>query len=256
MINLLRKMFGKSARPPGRERLSLVVEDFGAIYAVGDIHGCLAEYLAVEKRILADAAGEPGQKLLVLLGDYIDRGPRSKDVLDYLGTDAPHGFTRVALCGNHDDAFLQWLRNPAGNMAWLEFGGHQTLHSYGINADHILRHGGGIKALGAAALEVVPDSHITLLETLPVLLEMGKLLFVHAGIRPKLALDEQLDEDLMWIREPFLSDGPGGPWLVVHGHTVDKEPVFGNSRIGIDTGAFMSGRLTVLKIVGDEVEIL
>lgn len=260
MIKLLRKMLGKIAvtapEDIPRARLRYEPGQFPVIYAIGDVHGCHAQLLDVHRRIVEDSAGIDGPKLMILLGDYIDRGPGSKGVLDYLCSDAPPGFERIALCGNHDDVFLKFLSDPIANMGWLEFGGHETLYSYGVDANHILRHGGGVEALAAAARAVVPARHIALLESMPIMVEIGKLLFVHAGIRPSVALDDQLDQDLLWIREPFLSEGPGLPLLVVHGHTADKEPVFGEGRIGIDTGAFATGRLTVLKVAEGKVRVL
>jgi serine/threonine protein phosphatase 1 len=104
--------------------------------------------------------------------------------------------------------------------------------------------------------QAVPASHIDFLASLPTMLEIGPLVFVHAGIRPGIPLAEQTDQDLLWIREPFLSAGPKLPVLIVHGHTVQPEPDFGNRRVGIDTGAFATGRLTVLRIANGKAHVL
>lgn len=141
-------------------------------------------------------------------------------------------------------------------MGWLDFGGAETLRSYGIDAEHTLKDGGGQAALFRMVEEAVPEQHIQFLETLPTMLTVGKLVFVHAGVRPGVPLENQTDEDLMWIREPFLSDGPQLSSLVIHGHTVTPEPSFASGRVGIDTGAYATGRLTVLRISQGKASIL
>lgn len=160
------------------------------------------------------------------------------------------------ICGNHDFEFLRFLRDTRNNMGWLDFGGIETLRSYGIDAEHTLKGGGGPAALVRMVEEAVPQQHIRFLEAIPTMLTVGKLVFVHAGIRPGVPLENQVDDDLMWIREPFLTDGPQIASLVVHGHTPTKEPSFGSSRVGIDTGAFATARLTVLRICQGKASIL
>lgn len=226
------------------------------IYAVGDVHGCYAELMQLEQRIVADAALHPGAKLLVMLGDYIDRGPNSRAVLDHLCRQPADGFERVALCGNHDDSFLRFLEAPADNRSWLDFGGKETLYSYGIDAGQILRQGGGVEGLAQAANDVMPTAHIELLRTMPIALEIDALIFVHAGIRPGIALDSQVDSDLIWIREPFLSEGSGLEQVVIHGHSPSTDATFSKGRIGIDTGAYATGKLTALKIAEGRARVL
>lgn len=234
-----------AARRRSRARRRLRVEgDLPTIYAVGDVHGCFDAMLAAEERIRWDIrlAGEPA--LIVYLGDYVDRGPASAAVLEHLATDRADGLQRITLCGNHDDAFLKFLRDPATNIYWLgpNFGGAATLSSYGIDVEEAMW--GQRASLG----RMIPTTHADLLADLPILLEAGRYLYVHAGIMPEVPLQEQRDEDLLWIREPFLTEGPGLPLTVVHGHTPVDEPEFGPARIGIDTACFSTGRLTVLKV--------
>ena len=217
------------------------------VYAVGDIHGCHDLLVEAEKRIVADGAGRPGRHLIVHLGDYVDRGPRSADVLDRLTGPAPRGFTRVCLAGNHDEGMLRFLEDPGRNMPWLEFGGDATLRSYGLDIVHLLRHMPPGR-LAAVIREAIPQRHVDFLRDLPISLNVGRHIFVHAGLQPGLPLEDQQDEDLMWIREPFLTEGHGLDFTVVHGHTPSSEPSFGPGRIGIDTGAYMTGRLTVLRV--------
>lgn len=227
------------------------------IYAVGDVHGCYAELRAAEQRIFADAANIPAERRIILyLGDLVDRGPQSADVLDHLAGEPPPGFERLSLCGNHDESFLSFIDDPHANIGWLDFGGEQTLESYGIDLTRLSRHRSGTGGLGEIARATVPETHVSLLRRLPVSVRFGDVLFVHAGVRPSVPLDAQDDDDFMWIREPFVSEPNGLGITVVHGHTPANEPVFAPGRIGIDTGAFATGRLTVLRVFDGQATIL
>ncbi|MBB3291178.1 MULTISPECIES: metallophosphoesterase [unclassified Rhizobium] len=240
-----------------RNRIDLTGRDYTAIYALSDIHGCHDEMAEAERRIIADARTLPGRKLLLFLGDYVDRGPRSSDVLAHLSAPPPEGFDRYALCGNHDDVFLRFLDDPDTNIHWLEFGALPTLASYGIDARHVLFDlGYSVQQLRDMTLSAMPPAHVDLLRSLAVAVTFGSTLFVHAGIKPGIPLSYQTDEDLMWIREPFLSEGPQLPLLVVHGHTPHSRPTFGSGRIGIDTAVSMGGSLTILKIAEGKHTIL
>ena len=261
MRSFLRRIFRQSENSPweGPPRRRLEIDaDRPAIYAIGDVHGCYDALLALEARILADVRQSASENPLILyLGDYVDRGAGSSNVLAHLARRAhPDGIERLALCGNHDDAFLRFIREPAENIAWLDFGGEATLRSYGLGHLAHLRRPEELRALGRALGEAVPDEHVAFLEDLPVLARSGNRLFVHAGIRPGVGLEEQTDEDLLWIREPFLSEGPGLPVTVIHGHTAGVEPVFGTGRICIDTACYATGRLTALKVTPGGARLL
>lgn len=228
------------------------------IYAIGDIHGCFDALLALEARILADAR-QSGVRdpLLIYLGDYIDRGPDSKAVLSHIARqDHGDGIARIALCGNHDDTFLRFIRDPANNAAWMNVGGDATLRSYGLGQLAHLRRPEELAAIGPMLRAAIPDEHVTLLENLPVMATIGTCIFVHAGIRPGIALEDQTDRDLLWVREPFLSEGPRLKVNVIHGHTAGAEAVFGPRRICIDTGCYKTGRLTALKATSDGARLL
>jgi serine/threonine protein phosphatase 1 len=254
---LIRRLFEKFVkRESRRARLVLSLADFSAIYAIGDVHGCIGLLRSAYDHILQDMPAMPGRKLVVFLGDYVDRGPDSKAVLEFLCQPSLGDIDHICLCGNHDAEFLRFLHNPKANLSWLGFGGMETLRSYGIDAKHILKSGGGPDALDRTVRQAIPADHVHLLACLPTMLEVGNLVFVHAGVRPGIPLAEQTDQDLMWIRDPFLHDGPKLPLLVVHGHTVSPQPVFGTRRVGIDTGAFATGRLTVLKLSQGKADIL
>lgn len=251
IIGWLKGREAEGAFAPSRRRIDLGNEPATyPLYAIGDVHGCLSELQTAESRIAADIqnTGRPG--LVVLLGDYVDRGPHSFQVIEHLRRPSELGLRRLALCGNHDDIFSKFIAAPELYMDWLGLGGEKTLMSYGVDIHHFGKRKS--KDLKEVLAEAVPDNHKQFLAHLPISLKVGNLVFVHAGIRPRVALADQEDEDLMWIREPFLSQGPGQPLLVVHGHTPAAEPNLGPGRIGIDTGAYYTGKLTVLKIDQEE----
>lgn len=240
-----------------RDRIDLSGRDYAAIYALSDIHGCYDAMVEAERLIVEDAGRVSGRKLLIYLGDYVDRGPRSSDVLAHLCAPPPEGFDRYTLCGNHDDVFLKFLDDPDANMHWLEFGALPTLASYGVDAKRLLLdEDRSIGELRDITLKAMPKAHVDLLRSMAGIVLIGSTLFVHGGIRPGIPLAEQTDEDLMWIREPFLSEGPQLPLLVVHGHTPGSRPVFGKGRIGIDTAVSMGGNLTILKLADGKQTIL
>ena len=223
------------------------------IYVIGDVHSCLDMLLDAEARIRADLTGTNG--LIVMLGDYVDRGPASAAVLDHLTRLEHSDLPRVSLCGNHDDMFLRVIERRADAIAWLSFGGRETLMSYGVDFDRLMQRK-GLAGVLEAATKAVPLGHVSFLQQLPVMARSEDYIFVHAGIRPGRRLEAQVDEDLLWIREPFLSEGPQLPFTVVHGHTISRKPVFHAGRIGIDTGAYESGRLSILKVEEDRVSLL
>lgn len=181
-----------------------------------------------------------------MLGDYVDRGPRSAQVLDHLLEPPPAGFRRVALRGNHEQVLLDFLASPRRGESWLDFGAEATLASYG--ADPLVARRGALPA--AAALEaLMPIEHREFLANLPTLLTVPGYAFVHAGLAPGVPLVRQNDADLIWIREPFLSADPLAEGLVVvHGHTPGRDPVVTPARICVDTAAFATGRLTAVRI--------
>jgi serine/threonine protein phosphatase 1 len=251
----------KPTQEPALSRRRIDLGEFAPpypIYAIGDVHGCLDHLKRAETKIADDIkdTGRPGP--IVLLGDYVDRGPASSKVLDHLIKPSELGLRRVPLCGNHDDIFGKFIKEPDLNLDWLALGGEQTLISYGIDLHHIgVRQRGKNGKLKELLAEAVPPSHRQFLADLPISLKVGDFLFVHAGIVPGVTLEDQKDEDMLWIRAPFLAEGPKLPPLtVIHGHTPQTNPDIGPNRIGIDTGAFYSGKLTVLKIEDGETSFL
>lgn len=245
-------------QPPSRRQRLHIPADRPLIYAIGDVHGCLDALLALEEKIKADAAPQAAlQPLIVYLGDYVDRGPASAAVIEHLANQRhADGIERITLCGNHDDTFLNFIADPRQNRRWLDYGGDATLRSYGLELADYLDHGDDLHALGEDLRARVPAHHVAFLQALPIALLSGSRLFVHAGIQPGVPLPVQGDYDMMWIREPFLSEGPGLPVTVIHGHTAGREPVFAAGRICIDTTCYATGRLTALKVTPDGAIVL
>src|SRR3569623_1499872 len=189
-----------------------------AVYAIGDVHGCLDQLLELERVVAADALNFDGETWLVTVGDHIDRGPRSKDVIEHVMEPAPGGHRRFALMGNHEAKQLDFFENPAAHAYYLDEGGSETLASYGIDLDAPLRsQSGALQALGA-----FPEEHRRFIAELPLYLSLPGWLFVHAGIRPGIPLAMQTDDDLIWIRAPFLTSQLTGGLRVVHGHPAGR----------------------------------
>ena len=222
------------------------------IYAFGDIHGradLLSDMFAV---IDADLGRNPVERPIeVFLGDYIDRGPYSSQTLDLL-IERGRSHETVFLKGNHEAYFLEVLRDPGKIDDWRQFGGLQTLMSYGINpplnptADERT-------ALINALMELMPESHLPFLHALKPSFTCGDFFFVHAGVRPGIPLKEQQESDLLWIRNEFLESDANFGKFVVHGHTPVQAPDIRPNRINIDTGAYATGNLTLLSIQGSSM---
>jgi serine/threonine protein phosphatase 1 len=227
------------------------------IYAIGDIHGRLdllqGLIAAIDEEQSAAVAARP---TLVFLGDYIDRGSESRAVIDWLMEQPLPRFERVHLLGNHEDSLLRFLTDITVGPNWLHYGGVETLASYGLKAARGEDDTKRLEALQQRLEGALPESHKTFMEGLQHYCTAGEYLFVHAGIRPGVAITEQSLEDLLWIRDAFLTSADDHGHVVVHGHTISYEAEVHDNRIGIDTGAFMSNTLTCLVLEGDEYRLL
>jgi serine/threonine protein phosphatase 1 len=249
--SLLNTMFGRGRQIDESRVIRLTeAERPPLLYAIGDVHGCLDALLALEAQIVADAQGVTGEKWLVYLGDYIDRGPRSAQVIDHLMTPPQPAFRRICLRGNHEAMMLAALDDPLALEDWLALGGDATLLSYGVSARQIeaLSRGGRATSRLNLIRAHIPEEHIAFLKNLVAMLSVPGYVFVHAGLRPGVAFTEQDAEDMIWIRGEFLDAMHDFGAVVVHGHTIAPEPERLAGRIGIDTGCFMTGRLTALRI--------
>ena len=215
------------------------------VYVVGDVHGCLQQMRDLEARIVDNATRVQGTKLLVYVGDVVDRGPNSAGVLDHLLSPEPPGFERIVLCGNHELMFLDFLYAPSLASPWLTFGGRETLLSYGIEVSSSTR----MNRLRLQIETLMPSEHRTFLETLPVALELPCHFIVHAGIDPARPLSDQRIEDMTSIRRTFLEHRGGFEKCIVHGNTPVDEVQITADRIGVDTGAYGTGRLSAVRLV-------
>ncbi|MGZ8399948.1 MAG: metallophosphoesterase family protein [Methyloceanibacter sp.] len=219
------------------------------LYAVGDIHGRLDLLEAMLGRIEADARSSHAERrTLVFLGDYVDRGPDSKGVVETLIGGLPKGFEAHFLKGNHEAILLNFLDDAWSLDNWLLNGGDATMRSYGLDTDRLARLDAPIELWRQALQEAMPETHLQFYRSLRLSVAFGDYLFVHAGVNPSVPLGEQSEADLIWIRGPFLDHAEAFGKIVVHGHTPGKEPVTRSNRIGIDTGAFFTGRLTALRL--------
>jgi serine/threonine protein phosphatase 1 len=222
------------------------------LYAIGDIHGRsdLLRRLLGEIAADAAAASRVHKRMLVFLGDYVDRGPDSKGVVDMLLAELPERFDAHFLKGNHEALLLGFLYGATPLEHWLVNGGEATMTSYGVNVGRLVRSGASQAVWKDAFRNALPQAHLTFFKTLKLTFPAGDYLFVHAGLRPGVPLSAQGEADLIWIRSPFLDHTGSFGKIVVHGHTPAREPEQRSNRIGIDTGACFTGRLTALRLEG------
>jgi len=224
------------------------VPDGVRVYAIPDLHGRADLVERLMDTLSADLArdGAGGMRTVaVFLGDYIDRGPRSRRVLDILTNGLPKGLDTVFLKGNHEDFLLSFLDGAGDATGWLLNGGIETLASYGVDSP-----GTGFmteeaeNGIRVALLNSMPERHLVFLRDLALSHREGDYMFVHAGVRPGVPMERQNPEDLLWIRGPFLTSTADLGAVVVHGHTITPRPLVLANRIGLDTGAYQNGRLT------------
>lgn len=222
------------------------------LYAIGDIHGEAALLELLLERIEADAAEHPAdRRVLIYLGDYVDRGPASCEVLDRLVAGPPEGFEQVCLMGNHEEMMLGFLTGDPGlGGLWLDYGGDETCRSYGLDPNER-------PAVLAEALRArLPESHRALLWRLALSHREEGYFFAHAGIRPGVPLARQQRADLIWIRGPFHRSEADHGGVVVHGHSPVTEPENLHNRINVDTGAVYGNTLTAVVLAGRERSFL
>jgi serine/threonine protein phosphatase 1 len=225
-------------------------------YVIGDVHGRLDLLKALLAKVHTELDREPPAKcLLVFVGDLIDRGPNSAQVIERLRTYNRRGVQPVFLLGNHEEVLLRILRGEAELITkWRWFGGAECLQSYGVNPEAVAA-SSDEEAL-AIVRAAIPKAHVQFLESFADSCRFGDYLFVHAGVRPGIELEQQSQSDLRWIREPFLNDNSDHGFVVVHGHTISSAVEQRPNRIGIDTGAYRTGVLTALAIEGSDRWIL
>ncbi len=238
-----------------RERERPSVPAGRRVYAVGDIHGRADLLARLLTRIDDDLKARPTtDSVQVFLGDYIDRGPSSREVIDLLIARRQEHVT-IFLKGNHEDYALKFLSDPTVLSKWKELGGLDTLLSYGLTPewrdDPESPH-----RVATALTQALPDAHHRFLQGLALSFTCGDYFFAHAGVRPGVPLQAQFQRDLFWIRDDFLLHEEDFGKIVVHGHTPAREPDIRSNRINIDTGAYATGRLTCLILEDDQMSFL
>lgn len=250
---MLSRLFRSRDRAPAKRH---TIPEGQRVYAVGDIHGCLDLLDDLIGRIEADdRARGPARTTVIFLGDLIDRGPDSAGVLSRLSRFAGSRADVRILLGNHEEIFLQTLGgDPKAAKLFCRIGGRETAISYGIDPtayerldyDELVEH----------LDRLVPSAHKTFLEGFEDMITIGDYTFVHAGVRPDTPLNEQRTMDLRWIRDPFLDHRAPLDRMIVHGHTMTEDVAMLPHRIGVDTGAYASGRLSALGLEGGDTWVL
>ncbi len=227
------------------------------IYAVGDIHGRLDLLNELLTRIDDDILARPAiRPMFVFLGDYIDRGPSSRETIDRLVEHAETSES-VFLKGNHEQIAISCLRDRALFDHWMRLGGVETLVSYGVGVPpRGFSDDGQVVRLQAAFHDALPQTHFRFFRDLQTSFACGDFFFAHAGVKPNVELSQQKESDLLWIRQEFLSSNEDFGKIVVHGHTPTREVQVGPNRIDIDTGAFATGRLTCLVIDESSLSVI
>ena len=249
---MLKRILRRAAAPEAPSRLP----DGRRVYAVGDVHGCATQLAALLDLIVADdKARPPAHTSVILLGDLVDRGPDSAGVIARAIELAQGPFEARFLAGNHEEMMLGAYDGEAEALrGFCRNGGRETLLSYGLSPGDYERL--DYTEVAAAMQALVPAAHVAFLRGMEDMVRIGDYAFVHAGVRPGVALDEQSVRDLRWIRRSFMEHEGRHEQVIVHGHTIEPAPANRRWRIGIDTGAYTGGPLTALVLDGAERSFL
>ncbi|GAB0057042.1 hypothetical protein SIID45300_01362 [Candidatus Magnetaquicoccaceae bacterium FCR-1] len=228
------------------------------VYAIGDIHGRADLLRQLHGMIRADWADLPGsvRRVVIYLGDYVDRGEDSKGVIDILLDEPLTGCETIYLKGNHEAEMEDFLVNPVGGHGWPQYGGMAMALSYQVRVPGRISADERMRELRDRLLEAMPATHQAFFTGLRFRHEIGDYFFCHAGVRPGVPLNRQTPPDLLWIRDPFLFYPGRFEKMIVHGHTVMATPMTTSNRISIDTGAYHSGHLTCLVLEGESQRFL
>ena len=250
-----RKIWKSDPEPEGPMNWNL--PDGALVYAIGDVHGRYDLLQALLAQIDEDRTAHWGVEdtYVVFLGDYVDRGFQSFDVIEHLATFEMPGITPIFLRGNHEELMLQFMEDPVEAQLWLSVGGPSTLVSYGIDlqSEDVA---GDILVASDLLIHKMPDHHVRFLKNLQTSWRLGDYFFVHAGLRPGVPLKAQRSRDMTTIRQEFTSSRHNFGVCVVHGHTGVKKPEYTGNRIAVDTGAFATGVLTAVVLEGGDVRFL
>jgi serine/threonine protein phosphatase 1 len=254
MALFLDRLFGRT-----RQRKAPPTTGGRLVYAIGDVHGRLDVLEPLLRDIAQDALqSRPAEKpMLVFLGDYVDRGPESKRVVDLILKMATHPeFETRILKGNHEEALLQFLDEPPFGSDWMEHGGGPTLASYGVQPPPTRTDRDAWDRVRDEFDRALPREHRDFFQNLELLLTVGDYAFVHAGVKPGVALEHQVERDLLWIRHEFLEEKGPFAKVIVHGHTPNEEAQLTPHRLGIDTGAYATGVLTAVRLQDEDQRLI
>ena len=230
------------------------------LYAIGDVHGRQDLLAAMHRRIASELEYASGSDWrIVHLGDYVDRGPDSKSVIDFLIEARKRDPRHIMLAGNHDIGMLEFLADAEPDGLFMNYGGIQTAQSYGVDLvrdAHWYGKAGTVARGHAALVKAVPRNHVDFLQSLTFSVSFGDFFFCHAGIRPGVPLDRQNQQDLIWIRDAFHDHQELFSKVIVHGHTPVPEAEVKANRVNVDTLAWKSGMLSALAINGGDKQII
>jgi serine/threonine protein phosphatase 1 len=229
------------------------------VYAVGDVHGRLDALEPLLRAIAEDymLTRPPEPAMLVFLGDYVDRGPDSKRVVDLvLGMRGHREFEVRTLKGNHEEALLRFLDDPAFGAQWIEHGGGPTLVSYGVQPPPGRTDNEAWARVSRELKTALPKEHLEFYRGLELMVTVGDYAFVHAGVRPGVPLEQQEERDLLWIRQEFLAEKGPHPKVIVHGHTPKEEAELTRWRLGVDTGCYATGLLTAVRLLDADQRLI
>ncbi len=219
------------------------------VYAIGDIHGRLDLFERMIQHIRTDEMAMVERPLIILLGDYVDRGPESAAVLSRILTLQKETWCEIeVLLGNHEESLLKFLHTAHHGPAWVDYGGGSTLGSYGVALPAARTDQAQWEETRKMFSESLPKAHLALLNAMKYLLKIDDYVFVHAGVRPDQPLAEQGPETFLWVRGAFMASEKACDFVVVHGHTPEDEPADKRWRIGIDSGAYATGILTAIRL--------
>lgn len=226
------------------------------LYAIGDIHGRADVLEALLCEMQRDAADFDGERIIqVFLGDYIDRGMQSREVINLLLAPPADGVERIFLRGNHEQTLLDFLHNPAVLRDWMQYGGLPTLASYSVSVPaNILQN--AAEELQASFAQALPEQHLRFFEDLRVDYTIGDYYCVHAGVRPHIALSKQIEKDKLWIREPFLSHTKPFEKYIVHGHSPLEVAEIWPNRANLDVNNAPQPTLSALRVQGAQRSLI
>lgn len=249
-------MFWKKNRNKAEEKKISCLPEGVRVYAIGDIHGYADLLDKMHNKIKEDAASfDEGRRVIVYMGDYIDRGYKSKEVIETLVNNPMADFEKIYILGNHEDAMMKFMENPEMAESWLAWGGESTLLSYGVSSRNE-KGRASLQEIAKQLNEKLPENHRSFLNNLQLSYIEGDYIFVHAGLRPGVEIDKQSRDDMLTIRNEFLESDKRFNKTVVFGHTIFPEPFAKNGRIAVDTGAYAHGNLTCAVLESDNVRFL